>query len=175
MKNETKKTMVDGAKFESLVRELELPMLNQAGFVKVCHNGNCVYIANTKAVGRIDISGFEMSEDTAGIVRLGGEAFGRVKQQVEFVGRTEDEILATTRAILEHLKTLPPVEKAKRGASSTTPKEKAKGFSADVPKAPPVDKAARRALIEKVAKEKGAKVSKKTEEELAPAPDAAGA
>lgn len=168
--NKTKKTMIDAAKFEEMIVARLLPHVAQKGFVKVTTpNGHRMYIANTKTVGRIDLSGFEMPEGTEGIVRLGGESFGLVRQQVEFVGRTEDEILATTAQVLDHMMTLPPAEKAKKATASSPPKEKAKGFSADVPVAPPVDKAARRALIEKVAKEKGAKVSKKTEDELATA------
>lgn len=126
-------TYVDAAKFETILKASGLVFTLQKGFVKVQGpKGRNLYVAATKRVGRVDISGFET--DLAGITSLGELAFGNVKQQLDF-SRTEDEILATFTAVLAHMATLPAVEKAQRKPSA--PRESnVQGWSTEVPKAP---------------------------------------
>jgi hypothetical protein len=132
-------TYIDAVKFETIIKSSGLPFVLQAGFVKVQGpKGRNLYVAATKRVGRVDISGFtvDATSPTAFgfITDLGELEFGNVKQQMDF-SRTEDEILATFELLLNHMKTLDPVEKAQRKASA--PKAPvAVGWSADIPKAP---------------------------------------
>lgn len=123
----TNVTYVDAAKFEALIKEAGMEMREQAGFVKVLGpKGRNLYVAATKRVGRVDISGFEVEW---GITPHCGP-FGNVKQQLDF-SKPEDEILNDFVKTLEHMKTLEPVEKKARKA----PAEKAdapKGWSAEV-------------------------------------------
>jgi hypothetical protein len=143
MKKQT--TYIDAIHFETLLKDLKFKPLAQAGFVKVAgKKGRNVYIAKTKRVGRIDLSGFEVK--MVGIEDLGGEAFGAVKQQVDF-SRTQDEILATTKAVLEHMVT-PEARVIER--KSPAPKANApKGWSKKVAtkKAPTESAKARQAAI----------------------------
>ena len=100
-------TYVDYAKLAAIVADRGLTELPQAGFVKVSGpKGRQVYIAKTKRVGRIDVSGFEMPEGTAGVTNLGGESFGNVHQQLDFT-KPAEEILATFRKTLVALAGLP--------------------------------------------------------------------
>jgi hypothetical protein len=145
-------TYVDACHFETAIQESGLQMIAQKGFIKVMGaTGRQVYVAATKRVGRVDISGFTV--DLPGVRTLGdGEAFGNVKQQMDF-SRTQDEILATFRDLLAHLASLPAAEKQERKAPAKKADEP-KGWSAATLES-------RKALIEKVAKEKGVKVSPK--------------
>jgi len=126
-----------------------LKAVEQAGFYKVSGaKGRNVYIAKTKQVGRIDISGFLF--DGPGVTNLSeGEKFGAVGQQLDF-SRTPEETLTTLGAVLDHMLTLDArvIEK-----KSVAPKA--------APQAPETDetKKARRALIAKVAREKNVEVS----------------
>ncbi len=57
-------TYIDAAKFEAVITEMGLTPNAQAGFVKVCGaKGRNVYIARTKRVGRVDLSGFSVEEE----------------------------------------------------------------------------------------------------------------
>lgn len=134
-------TYVDAAKFETIAKASGLPLTLQAGFVKIAGpKGHNVYVAATKRVGRVDLSGFTM--DVPGVNTLGeDEKFGNVLAQMDF-SRSEEEILATFAEVLAHMATLAPKEKVSRKASA--PKAPvAQGWSTDIPKAPVVDKAAR--------------------------------
>lgn len=145
-------TYVDACHFEAIIAQSGLDMTPQKGFVKVSGAlGRNVYVAATKRVGRVDISGFLF--EGPGVRNLGdGEKFGNVHQQLDF-GRSEAEILETFRAVLEHMKSLAPAEKVKR---SMAPKKgpEPKGWSNKVTD--------RLDLIKKVAAQKGVKVSEKT-------------
>ena len=149
-------TYVDAAKFETIIRDSGLTFLLQKGFVKVsAAKGRNLYVAATKRVGRVDISGFTVQMD--GITDLGDLSFGNVKQQLDF-SRTEDEILATFRDLLAHMATLPAVEKMERKAS--TPRGPvAQGWSQDVPKGPTPEEVReqRKALIAAKAEKRKAK------------------
>jgi len=120
----TNVTYIDASKFEALILASGLPVAAQKGFVKVQGpKGRQVYVASTKRVGRVDISGFEMPEGPGYVTPHCGP-FGNVKQQLDF-SLGEDEVLANFAALLEHMKALAPVEKAAR---------KAPAAKADAPK-----------------------------------------
>lgn len=120
-------TYVDAAKFETLclaaAEKHGYDVTAQKGFVKVAGpKGRCLYVASTKRVGRVDISGFEM--EGAGYVSPHCGPFGNVKQQLD-MSLGEEAILENFTALLDHMATLAPVEKAER--KPATPK-------ADAPK-----------------------------------------
>ena len=120
---------VPAADVLSVVQESGLSCLAQKGFVKVSGaKGRNVYIAKTRRVGRVDISGFEYEGD--GVRTLDAdEAFGSVTQQLDF-SRDPEETLATLREVLEHMKTLPERE-VKRGTRNAGPDP-----FAEIPQAP---------------------------------------
>lgn len=179
------KIYIDAAKFEAIIREVQarqetegktpLVLTTQAGFVKLSGaTGRNIYVANTNRVARVDISGFEMPEDSEDVIVLGSkgspmDAFGAVKQCLNTFergdGRDEEKVLQSFRNVVEHMLTLEPVVKASKakGAPGTP---KATGWSREVsgkPEAPArmtaEQKKERKALLQKVAKEKGMEVS----------------
>ena len=110
MKKNNKKTpptYIDAAKFEAIITRLGLPIKVQAGFVKVMGpSGRNLYVANTKRVARVDISGFTV--EGMGAVNLGDLSFGGVHQALDF-NQEEEVILANFEAIATHMGTLEPV------------------------------------------------------------------
>jgi hypothetical protein len=153
----TNVTYVDAAKLEALILSAGLPMTAQKGFVKVSGaKGRNIYVAATKRVGRVDLSGFTCDW---GVTPHCGE-FGNVKQQLNF-SQPEEAILADFAKTLELLASLPEVPAAERKPKSAPKTAAAQGWTTVQPKA------SRKELIEKVAKEKGVKVSEKTEAEFA--------
>ena len=143
---------VDAALIDGVLTELGLIPQVQKGFRKYAlgPKGRTLYVANTARVGRIDISGFETPKDWVGIKRLGGEAFGNVKEQVDFTCPPET-ILNTLRAVVEHGASLPDrVEEKKGTAKASTTGVKPKGW---------MTQEERMELIMKVAVEKGVLVS----------------
>jgi len=74
------------------------------------------YIPRTQRVGRVDISGFEYPG--TGVITLGDEAFGGVKQQLDFTG-DEEATLENFINVLYHMTSLPPVESRTRSARGT--------------------------------------------------------
>lgn len=137
---------VDAAKFETLIEASGLPYEGQKGFVRVDGpKGRRVYVASTKRVGRVDISGFEM--EGPGYVTPHCGVFGNVKQQLDF-SLDEDAILANFAALLEHMKTLAPVEKAARKAPEKKADE-AQGWSAKADRKDKIAKAAKKKADEK--------------------------
>jgi hypothetical protein len=114
-------TYVDASKFETIclaaAEKHGLAITAQKGFVKVGGpKGRAVYVASTKRVGRVDLSGFEMEGE--GYVSPHCGPFGNVKQQLD-MSLGEEAILANFAALLDHLATLAPVEKAARKAPAT--------------------------------------------------------
>jgi hypothetical protein len=109
----TETTYVAQDKFLAIVEELGLETQEQAGFIKVKGpEGHRLYVARTKKVGRVDISGFTCADSVPGVRVLDDDLkFGGVKEQIEFSGRTEDEILETFRGVLEHMMALEPKAK----------------------------------------------------------------
>ena len=110
-------TYVSAEKFAALVAAHPgLSVTPNSGFIKVELGGRKLYIGKTKAVGRIDVSGWVSQVE--GLRNLGEESFGQVQQQVSF-HRTEDEILATFAELLEEMVTSQPVpKKAKESAAA---------------------------------------------------------
>lgn len=155
-------TYVDAARFETIIVGKGLTLLPQAGFIKISGaKGRNLYVANTKRVGRVDLSGFTTA--LPGVRNLGGEAFGAVSQQLDF-SLPEAEVLANFEAILTEMLALPPREVVKANKPGKVAAPKPAGWSdAAKPLAAldPEAAAKRLALLEKVAKEKGVKVSKK--------------
>lgn len=160
-------TYVAQDKVETIIaKHPGLTVTTQAGFVKLsAAAGRNLYVARTKGVGRIDVSGF-LFEDP-GVRTLGeGERFGKVHQQFDFT-RTEDEILASLDACLGHMLTLPAAEKVKRespmaapgGARQKRPSPTEGMTDVEAAAHRKAARAARKELILKVAKEKGAPVS----------------
>lgn len=96
---------VDAAKFETILKTIEgVSLTVQKGFVKVSgKKGRNVYIALTKTVGRVDLSGFEF--DGPGVVALGDSSFGSVTQQMDFT-LPEEDILSAFEAIVSHMASL---------------------------------------------------------------------
>lgn len=153
--------------FENLIKASGLPSREQSGYIRIDGaKGRRVYVAATKKVGRVDISGFEV-QFGAKTPHMG--VAGNVKQQLDLNPElTEAGILANFGALLAVLKELPPVEKAPKPEATATPaapkatKAKTEGTTPAKP-APetPEAKAKRMALIATVAAQKGVKVSKK--------------
>lgn len=154
---------VDAARFEEIIRNANLPYTAQAGFVKV-HGpkGRQVYVAKTKNVGRVDISGFEM--EGQGYIPFPDHG-GSVKQQLDF-SLPEAQVLANFEKLLKHMATLPPVEKKGRAATRATPRPKATGWSGQVESSSPVPKESRKETLQRISKQMGVPLSKKTQAEL---------
>lgn len=153
-------TYIDGARFEAILTAKGLVPVPQAGFMKVSGaKGRNLYIAKTKKVGRVDLSGFEAPAEM-GIRNLGGEKFGAVTQQLRF-DLPENEVLANFELVLIHMLSLPAREIEKKSTTAKPKTPKATGWTTTATTTPDEEKAARLALIQKVAAEKGVKVSKK--------------
>jgi hypothetical protein len=149
---------IDNSKFESAILASNLKHTAKASRVTVHGaSGRSVIVPSGKTASIIFLVGFESKLG----VPAGKHTTGTVTQVLSWEG-SEEEILARFASLLAELATLPAVEKAKREAK---PKADApKGFTAIKP-----DPAARKALIEKVAKEKGVKVSPKAQVNGTPA------
>lgn len=148
----------------ALLTEKGLEYTEQSGFLKVIAPGGRLYIAATKTVRRVDLSGFEVGLGTLTKVPHCG-VFGQVKQQLK-LGTSDSEALANLTAVIDHLMALPaPAPKVKAPKAPKAAKDEKKGWGA-VPAAPAPEtddaKAARIALIKKVAQEKGMAVSSKS-------------
>jgi len=150
---------------EALIAKCGLTFLSQTGFLKVeAAKGRRLYIASTKTVRRIDISGFEVAEDLGQTPHCG--VFGQVKQQVILTG-TVDEQLARLEAVIEVMKTLPAVEKAPKPAKAPKAPKSAGGTATGdaAPKTEAEVQAgtlSRMEMIKKYAAERGLAISQKT-------------
>ena len=109
-------TYVRAEKFAALVSQYpQLGVTQNSGFIKVELGGRRLYVAKTKNVGRIDVSGYVTK--VAGVRDLGDDRFGNVTGQVDFT-RNETDILITFEALLEELVSSPAIEtKAKVAAA----------------------------------------------------------
>lgn len=123
------KTMIDASKFEAIILASGLPMTPQKGFVKVSGaKGRNVYVAATKTVGRVDLSGFTVEGEMFVEPHCG--VFGNVHQQLDFEGRPEAEILMDFAWLLEHMKSLPAAEQTRKAPAKRQAKEgDAKGWT----------------------------------------------
>jgi hypothetical protein len=91
-------------KFKEIVDEVGLPWETQSAFHKVTVGGRAVYVAKTKKVSRVDISGFDgikhpavkrLTEQDAKDLKL-----GKVRAQIDF-SKADDRILEAFRGTLE--------------------------------------------------------------------------
>ena len=154
----TKQTFATREQYETLLALKGLPHTIQSGFIRVeGAKGNRLYVAATKTVRRIDISGFEVSREIAKVPHVG--VFGNVKQQMKMDGSSEDQ-LARFELLLGELIAQP----AKVPAPKAPKAKKDKTLGAAPVKVPETDEAkeARKALIRKIALEKGVSVSSKS-------------
>lgn len=159
-------TRIEAARFQEIYGgRTDVTVREQAGFVRIeATNGLRLYVAKTKEVARVDLSGFTMD---GGTVALGGEAKGGVSQRLDF-SLSADEVLSNFRRAIDLMVSLPKPEKAKRLAPTTSAKAAKEQYEAHVPGtsvASPMsseEKAKRLALIRMVAEQKGVPVSKKT-------------
>jgi hypothetical protein len=133
---------------------------------------NCLFVAKTKSVSRIDIGGFNIPGEK--IARdLGGESHGSVHQQFK-TEMSDAQFIVNFREVCQKLDAYTSHERK--------PRERPHGFPGTKHK--PMDSVvvvsstetaqeaierlqAKIALIRKVSKEKGIPVSKKTEKEIA--------
>jgi len=157
---------IDGSKFLAVLADLAVPHTLQSGFIRVDGpKGRRMYIAATKRVGRIDLSGFEV-DFGAKVPHCG--IFGNVRQQLDLdpvIG--EEGILSNFRTAVELMLSLEPVVKVKAAAKPKAPKAKKAGTTGPVPAAPAAPetaeaKAKRMELIKRVAAAKGVGVSRKS-------------
>lgn len=132
----------------------------QAGFIKVPgERGRAIYIAKTKRVGRIDVSGFV--SPTKGLVNLGDSKFGAVEQQLN-VGLPEEEIMENLENLLDHMLTLEARVTVKETKKAKEASDQAVGWSfqpTQTEEQKAAAKKARKDLIDRVAAEKGVTVS----------------
>lgn len=142
---------VDACHFETIIKDSGLDYEPQKGFIKVKgKTGRQVYVASTKRVGRVDVSGFTM--EGPGFIEPHCGPFGAVKQQLDH-SLPQEEILANFTRLLAVLKDLAPAEKVKR--SMAPKKDEPKGWSPETS----AKREDRMALIRKVAAEKNVTVS----------------
>lgn len=153
-------TYVDRSKFEALLVKHGFGVMIQSGFLRVDGpRGNRIYVAATKRVGRVDISGFEVGPTVGKTPHMG--VSGNVKQQLRMDG-TEDEVLERFEKLLEELKTQTAKEPKPKAAAKPKAAPKTDGdATGEVEAAPaetvsPVDEAsaARRARLASIAKVK---------------------
>lgn len=107
---------VEAERILGLVRESGLRTREQAGFIKVAGAARgAIYVARTRRISRIDVSGFEVPPREGGppwaVVDLGGESFGAVRQRVDF-SRTDEEVIETVSHILSLLRDMPAPDPA---------------------------------------------------------------
>lgn len=159
------KTYIEQNKFEMIAKEMGFQPLEQAACLKISGpEGNNVYVAKTKDVGRIDISGFKVPIEWGVINLTEYQRIGAVEQQIDFSDtRSEEEILLTFRKILELLPTLPAVKRTRRrsampGAIQKIEAKQPEKSASELAE----EKAKRLALIQRVAQEKGAEISSET-------------
>jgi hypothetical protein len=114
----TNVTYIDACKFEALILvaacDLGFSVTPQKGFVKVAGpRGRTLYVASTKRVGRVDLSGFTVPAEGGHVQTPHCGEFGNVKQQLRF-DRPEPEVLEAFALLLTHMAALTPAEKTER-------------------------------------------------------------
>lgn len=133
---------------------------------------NCLFVANTKNVSRIDVGNFDIPGDR--IARdLGGESHGSVHQQFK-TDMPDGVFLGNFREVCQSLDTYQPREKAPRarpvglpGTKHREPGSVVVVSSTETPQQAMERLVAKLALIRRVSQEKGIPVSKRTEREIA--------
>lgn len=150
--------------YELAIQNAGLSFTEQSGFLKVeAAKGRRVYVAATKTVRRIDLSGFELSSSLAKVPHCG--IFGQVKQQMRLDGTPEEQVARFVEVLAELVK-LPAVEKAPKPPKAKKVKGEKKGWGAKPVASPEVEtdeaRAKRIALIKEYAQKHGVAVSNKS-------------
>ena len=117
-------TYIEASKVEAVVKESGLKTKEQGGFTCVVGSNKAyrVYVARTKKVARVDISGFKSPDGTGCVVPHCG-VFGNVKQQLDF-SLPEDQVLANLKSLLVYMAALPaPEVKEKKAPKVSKPKK----------------------------------------------------
>ena len=161
-------------KLEQAARDAGCTVKQMASYTLITKGSskNCLFVAKTKSVSRIDVGGFDIPGGK--IARdLGGESHGSVHQQ--FLNEMSDaQFLANFIAVCKGLDAYQPHEKKARARPVGLPGSKKQAVdtvvvvSTDETPQQTIDRlVAKIALIRKVAAEHGVPVSKKTEREIA--------
>lgn len=152
-------TRIDAAQIESICRDAGAHLVALSGFVQISFFPGAkrppfrLYVPKTKTVSRMDVAGF--SPATPGVDALGDASFGSVTHQVDF-SHPAEIVLENIALLVAEMKGLPAPSSPAPRQSKKSRDEGAVGWSQDIPVA---TKESRRALIEKVAREKGVEVS----------------
>jgi hypothetical protein len=149
---------------EALLRAKGLEFTEQSGFLKVVQPGGRLYIAATKTVRRVDISGFEVPQGLGKVPHCG--VFGAVKQQLR-LGTDSLEALANLDKALDILMALPaPAPKEPKVKAPKAPKTAKAETEGLVPAPANLEsdeaKVARIARIKEYAEKHGVSISKKS-------------
>lgn len=165
-----KKLGLKPEQLREVAANLGFQIVDQTGYFKVLGpTGRQLYIGRGKVCTRVDLSGFTFDQGTK-VPDQG--VFGNVKQQMDWAGcETAEDVFRRLGTILEHLKSLAPVEpKPKKEKAAKAPKaaggETQTGSDTPAAQMTPEERAARLDLIKKVAAEKGVDVSDKAVEAL---------
>lgn len=161
-------------KLEQVARDTGCTVKPMASYTLITRGSskNCLFVAKTKNVSRIDVGGFDIPGGK--IARdLGGESHGSVHQQF-LTDMPDAQFLANFIAVCKALDTYQPHEKAPRARPVGLPGSTRKAVdnvvvvsSEETPQQTIDRLVAKIALIRKVANEHGVPVSKKTEREIA--------
>ena len=168
------KASIPLGRLEKVASEAGCTVAVMASYVKITkgESKNCLFVAKTKDVSRIDLGGFNVSDQR--ITRdLGGEKHGSVHQQFAN-DMTDAQFVANFRYVCEKLDTFRSHERvararphAFRGTKRVMPDQMII-VKVDETAQQTIDRlVARLALIRKIAAERNMPVSKKTEIEIA--------
>lgn len=159
------KTYIAREKFDAIVKELGLPLKDNASFTQVnLGNGYAAYVPITKTVARVDL---QFTPPSGSHVPEPGK-FGRIEAQLDFNTRDgwgEPEILSAFRDALIFGASLPAYVAPKRSALPKVEPSQPdmEGVAEAGEEAKALLKKQRAALIKKVAEEKGVEVSPKAD------------
>jgi len=162
-------TFATREQYIEIVEKAGAKWTEQSGFIRVdSQSGSRLYVAATKTVRRVDLSGYTMplAEQVTKPPHCG--KFGKVEQQM-IVGTGVEGDLERFEELLTTLLALPvPPKAAPKPKAPKLKKGEKKGWGA-VPAAPApedlVAKATRIALIKRIAAERGVAVSARADKE----------
>ena len=167
------KAAVQREKLEQLARDAGCTVEVKASYVKVTKgkSKNCLFVAKTKEVSRVDIGGFSVSQPEF-IKDLGGESHGCVKQQIKS-DITNEQFLKAYGFLCRGLDAFTPHPKKERQRPHGFRRSKKQGVesvvivkSEETPEQTIERLVAKRKKLEQVSKEMGIPVSPKTIKEI---------
>lgn len=149
--------------YRAILLDRGVPFKAQSGFIRVeGPKGYRLYVASTKTVRRVDLSGFELQSATVRPHKLG--KFGNVSQEINLIKGDVDAQLEAFRFVLGRMLELTPKEPAKKEPKAPKAKKEASSSPAPSTEGESAEAKARRLeLIKKVAAEKGVAVSANSE------------